>query len=126
MSSDRFRNPYVFDTGNEDFETAVLDASHNTPVLVDFWADWCGPCHSLTPHLIRVVDENKGALLLAQIEVDEGDNMKVAGRLRVRGFPTVILFYAGNEHGRFSGSRSSQQIRDWLAEHLPDGWPTSP
>jgi putative thioredoxin len=55
---------------------------------------------------------------LAKVEVDEGDNMKLAGHYRLRGFPTVILFHNGEEHGRFSGSRSSHQVREWLAEHL--------
>ncbi|WPL12832.1 Thioredoxin-1 [Thiorhodovibrio litoralis] len=88
-------------------------------MLVDFWADWCGPCHALTPHLYRVLDEYQGRLRLAQIEVDEGENMKIAGHYRVRGFPTVMLFCGGEEHGRFSGSRSATQIRDWLEQHLP-------
>ena len=87
-------------------------------MLVDFWADWCGPCHGLAPHLQRVVDEREGAVVLAKIEVDEGENMKLAGHYRVRGFPTVILFLNGEEHGRFSGSRSSHWLRDWLDEHL--------
>ena len=54
----------------------------------------------------------------AKVEVDEGDNMKLAGHYRLRGFPTVILFQGGEERGRFSGSRSSHQIRDWIHEHL--------
>jgi putative thioredoxin len=101
-----------------EFDSQVLGESATRPVLVDFWADWCGPCHALTPHLQRVVDELNGAVLLAKVEVDEGDNMKLAGHYRVRGFPTVILFRNGDEHGRFSGSRSSHWLREWLVEHL--------
>lgn len=120
MPHRQHHSAHAFAVGHEDFETSVLDASHQAPVLVDFWADWCGPCHALTPHLFRVLDDYQGRLRLAQIEVDEGENMKVAGRYRVRGFPTVMLFCAGEERGRFSGSRSAQQIQDWLAAHLPD------
>jgi putative thioredoxin len=72
----------------------------------------------LAPHLNRVIDEFAGEIGLAKVEVDEGDNMKLAGHYRLRGFPTVILFVNGEERGRFSGSRSSHQIREWIAEHL--------
>ncbi len=111
-------NPYVFAVDNQDFQSSVIDASSEQPILVDFWADWCSPCHALAPHLERVINECGGALRLAKVEVDEGDNMKLAGHYRLRGFPTVLLFQRGEEHGRFSGSRSSHQVRDWLKEHL--------
>ncbi len=111
-------NPYVFAVDNQDFQSSVIDASSEQPILVDFWADWCSPCHALAPHLERVINECGGALRLAKVEVDEGDNMKLAGHYRLRGFPTVLLFQRGEECGRFSGSRSSHQVRDWLREHL--------
>jgi len=111
-------SPFAFDVDHEQFQALVIEASHQQPVLVDFWADWCGPCHALSPHLNRVVDELGGALRLAKVEVDEGENMKLAGHYLLRGFPTVLLFVDGDERGRFSGSRSSHQIRDWLREHL--------
>ncbi|NEX18509.1 MAG: thiol reductase thioredoxin [Halochromatium sp.] len=107
-----------FDVDHDDFEQAVILASHERPILVDFWADWCAPCHQLSPHLYRVMDELGGSVGLAKVEVDEGENMKLAGQYRLRGFPTVMLFQQGEERGRFSGSRSSVQIRAWLEEHL--------
>jgi thioredoxin 1 len=113
-------SPYAFDVDVERFEPDVLAASHQQPILVDFWAEWCAPCHQLSPHLNRVVDEYRGALRLAKVEVDEGENMKLAGQFRLRGFPTVILFQDGEERGRFSGSRSTHQVREWLAAHLAD------
>jgi putative thioredoxin len=64
------------------------------------------------------VNEYEGKIRLAKVEVDEGDNMKLAGHYRLRGFPTVMLFQGGEERGRFHGSRSTHQIRDWLLEHL--------
>lgn len=114
-------SPHAFAVDHEQFQDLVLAASHERPILVDFWADWCAPCHQLTPHLYRVVDALDAAIGLAKVEVDEGDNMKLAGHYRLRGFPTVMLFEAGEERGRFSGSRSSPQIRDWLLEHLSLG-----
>lgn len=116
-------SPYVFDVDHHRFVAEVIDASRSRPILVDFWADWCAPCHALSPHLERAVTEHAGAIRLAKVEVDEGDNMKLAGHYRLRGFPTVILFQDGEERGRFSGSRSTHQIRDWLREHLE---PASP
>ena len=111
-------NPFIFNVDSDQFQDEVVEASRDKPILVDFWADWCAPCHALAPHLERVLNEFSGAIRLAKVEVDEGDNMKLAGHYRLRGFPTVILFHHGQEHGRFSGSRSSHQIRDWIDEHL--------
>jgi putative thioredoxin len=110
--------PHCIDANFEDFERSVIDASRERPILVDFWADWCAPCHQLAPHLTRVINELDGAVGLVKVEVDEGDNMKLAGHYRLRGFPTVMLFQQGEERGRFSGSRSSVQIRDWLEQHM--------
>ncbi len=111
-------HPITFAVDHHNFQEQVITASRGQPILVDFWADWCSPCHALAPHLERVVDAYHGAIRLAKVEVDEGDNMKLAGHYRLRGFPTVILFQGGEERGRFSGSRSTPQIRDWLREHL--------
>ena len=114
---------YTFDAHDHDFRERVLEASKDRPILVDFWADWCSPCHALAPHLDRVVKDLKGAVLLAKVEVDEGENMRLAGHYRLRGFPTVLLFHAGEEIGRFSGARPTHWLRDWLDEHAGDWLP---
>lgn len=118
MHHPEHNSPHAFDVDLPDFDAKVISASGSKPTLVDFWADWCGPCHALSPHLLRVVDEHDGAVQLAKVEVDEGENMKLAGHYRVRGFPTIILFVDGDEKGRFSGARASHWIREWLDEHL--------
>jgi putative thioredoxin len=118
MSLSAHPKPHITEVHLDAFQSDVIDASHQRPILVDFWADWCAPCHALAPHLERVVGELEGQILLAKVEVDEGDNMRLAGHYRLRGFPTVILFQQGQELGRFSGARSSHQIHDWLREHL--------
>lgn len=104
----------VFDINLEDFQTKVLDASYQKPVLVDFWADWCSPCLFIAPVLEAVVAEYNENVLLAKLEVDEGDNMKLAGKYQVRGFPTIILFEEGVEVERFSSARPKAFIKDFI------------
>ncbi|MCX8086271.1 MAG: thioredoxin domain-containing protein [Rhodocyclaceae bacterium] len=108
---------FIFDVDLDGFDVQVIEASKSTPVLVDFWADWCPPCRALTPVLERVVAARQGALKLAKVEVDEGDNMKLAGRYGLKGFPTVLLFIGGEIKGRFSGARAEHWVKDFLREH---------
>ena len=108
----------IFDTSLETFEQDVLAASCDRPVLVDFWAEWCSPCLLIAPVLEHVIQDLAGTLGLAKLEVDQGDNMKLAGQHRVRGFPTVILFNGGHEAGRFSGARSRTQILTFIKDHV--------
>jgi len=108
----------IFDCGLDDFDEKVLAASNSVPILVDYWADWCAPCHAIAPHLTRVVNDLGGAVRLAKVEVDEGENMKLAGRYRLRGFPTIMLFQGGAERARFSGARPSNWIAHWIDQHV--------
>ncbi len=112
------KSQHIFDVDEKGFPVEVIEASRKRPILVDFWADWCAPCHGLAPHLERVIGELAGAVKLAKVEVD--DNMRLAGHYRLRGFPTVILFVGGDELGRFSGARASHWIRNWIEEHVGD------
>lgn len=113
----------VFDTHLQDFGHDVLEASNNAPIMVDFWADWCPPCRSLTPVLERLVNGMNGSVRLAKVEVDEGDNMKLAGRYQLRGFPTVILFRNGEELGRFSSAKPEHWVRQFLDDLLQNQLP---
>ena len=107
----------IFDTHLEDFERDVIEASHSIPILVDFWADWCPPCRALTPVLERVIAHHAGRIRMAKVEVDEGANMKLAGRYALRGFPTVLLFIKGEIAGRVSRSKPEYWVREFVAEH---------
>ena len=109
--------PDIFEIQLEDFDIQVLQASHQRPILVDFWADWCSPCIAIAPVLQTVISESNGEVALAKLEVDEGENMKLAGRYQVRGFPTVILFKDGKEQARFSGAQSKTFIEEFIDAH---------
>ena len=108
---------WIRDINYEEFEREVLQVSHQRPVLVDFWAEWCSPCLLIAPLLKQLVEEYAGAVWLAKVEVDVGENMKLAGRYRVRCFPTLMLFSAGVAKGHFSGARPARYIRDVLWQH---------
>jgi thioredoxin 1 len=109
--------PHVIDVNLEDFESRVIAASGERPVLVDFWAQWCAPCLVIAPHLYQAVEELEGRVILAKVEVDEGENMKLAGRYKVRGFPTVFLFQHGQPKAHFSSARPMHFIREFIHEH---------
>jgi len=108
--------PLIFDVNEDDFQARVIDASNTVPVMVDFWADWCPPCRALTPVLERVTAEYSGRVVLAKVDADE--NMKLAGRYQLRGFPTVLLFVGGAVVDRFSSARSPDFVREFLDSHL--------
>jgi putative thioredoxin len=106
---------FIFDiNGMADFEERVLKASFRNPVLVDFWADWCGPCLFLDPVLKAVIPEYHGKVLLAKLDTEEDENMKLAGRHQVRGFPTVLLIEKGQEVARFSSARAKPFVREFI------------
>lgn len=110
---------HIFDVNLGEFEQDVLQASHDQPVLVDFWAEWCPPCLALAPVLTRVVEEYEGKVKLAKVEVDEGDNMKLAGQYQARGFPTVLMLVNGEEVGRFASAKPGPFIREFIDDRLP-------
>jgi len=112
MASD----PLIIDVSEADFESRVIAASSEIPVMVDFWADWCPPCRALTPVLERVATEYAGRVVLAKVDADE--NMKLAGRYQLRGFPTVLLFVGGEVVDRFSSARPPDFVREFLEPHL--------
>lgn len=101
---------------SQTFETDVLRKSQETPVLVDFYADWCGPCKSLGPILEKLADEYQGAFILAKIDAD-AEQMLVQG-MGVRSLPTVVLFKDGQPADHFMGALPEGEIRAMLDKHV--------
>ena len=107
----------IFTTDLHSFDKLVIDASRDKPILLDLWAEWCSPCRVIAPILEKIADEFENEIGIAKIEVDEDENMKIAGKYQVRGFPTLILFQHGEEQARFSGAKPLHFIREFIEEH---------
>lgn len=98
------------------FATEVINASHGAPVIVDFWAPWCGPCRMLKPVLEKVADEARGQWTLVKINVDE--NMELAARFGIRGIPDVKVFHRGRIVDEFAGAMPEPALRAWIDRTL--------
>lgn len=108
-------SPHVIDVGVEGFETTVLAKSQETPVLVDFWAPWCGPCKTLGPLLEKLADEFNGGFILAKVDVDK--EQQLAGYFQIRSVPTVMLVKGGQIVDGFPGALPEGQVRQFLEHH---------
>jgi putative thioredoxin len=100
------------DVTDETFYRDVLERSHELPVVVDFWAEWCGPCHALAPVLEREIDARAGAVELAKVDVD--DNPQLAEHYEVRGIPAVKAFRNGQIVSEFTGIQSAAAVGSFL------------
>src|ERR1700733_2664959 len=105
-------SPHIKDSGLATFAADVLEASREVPVIVDFWAPWCGPCKQLGPVLEKAVNEAQGAVKLVKVNIDE--NQEIAQQLRIQSIPTVYAFKNGQPVDGFQGAIPESQIRTFV------------
>ncbi len=106
-------NSLIKDATDASFVVDVMEASKQQPVLVDFWAPWCGPCKQMTPVIEKVVTENNGKVKLVKVNIDE--NPQYAGQLRVQSIPAVFAFVDGRPVDGFMGALPESQIRQFIS-----------
>lgn len=119
MSASPPASAHVFDVTQANFEADVLTASFDQPVLVDFWATWCGPCKTLGPMLEKIVAEYNGAVKLAKVDCDK--EQQLAAMFGVRSIPTVVLVRDGQLVDGFSGALPESTLREFLSRHVQPG-----
>lgn len=98
------------------FQNDVIEASKSQPVIVDFWAEWCGPCRALSPTVDEIAREHSGKLKVVKMNVDE--NMNTPGKYSIRGIPTLLVFKGGQVADQIVGAVPKDHIEKVLQRHI--------
>lgn len=122
MTSTTMNSPLLttVDITIDNAQQYLIDESFNRPVVIDFWAEWCGPCKNLMPILEKLATEYAGAFLLAKVNAD--DQQMISSQFGVRSLPTVMVMKDGQPVDGFAGALPEVQVRDLLAKYLPKPW----
>ena len=115
--TDDLKQQFIHEADDNSFETEVIHRSMTVPVLVDCWAEWCGPCQALGPTLERLASQYKGRFELVKVDIDKAQ--RVAMALRVQSVPFMILFMNGRPVDALVGNQSERDLKDFLDRHLP-------
>src|SRR5579864_2721080 len=113
-AADGAASPYIKDSSLATFGADVLEASRQVPVIVDFWAPWCGPCKTLGPALEKAVNDAKGAVRLVKVNIDE--NPDLAQQMRIQSIPAVYAFKDGRPVDGFVGALPDSQVKQFIGK----------
>lgn len=105
----------------KDIRADIIEASQNVPVILDFWAEWCGPCRALGPVLEKLAQTAGNRWKLVKVDVENPQNQPLAGQFQIRSIPAVRMIYQGKLLGQFDGALPEAEVKKWLKTHLPEG-----
>jgi putative thioredoxin len=110
------KNNYIVDVNTENFMAIVIEQSKSTPVIVDFWAPWCGPCRMVTPILEKIVNGENGRIILAKMNID--DNPEIPQQLKIKSIPAIIAFYDSQPVDGFAGVQPESAIKEFISKQI--------